>query len=67
MGIDTRGGSYECLNCSPYRFVTAGSLVAETAQSSVVPEPATWVPMLLGFGAAGFALRARRATQIAFD
>jgi hypothetical protein len=27
-----------------------------------VPEPATWAMMLLGFGAAGFALRRRRQT-----
>jgi hypothetical protein len=29
--------------------------------SPAVPEPATWAMMLLGFGAAGFALRRRRA------
>jgi PEP-CTERM motif len=30
----------------------------------VVPEPATWAMMLLGFGAVGFALRRRRRTSI---
>ena len=30
----------------------------------VVPEPATWAMMLLGFGAVGYALRRRRQTSI---
>jgi len=50
--------------CPPYRFVTAGSLVAETAQSPAVPEPATWGLMLRGFGASGFALRAWRGSPL---
>ena len=38
-----------------FRF-TDGQLV-----SGAVPEPATWLTMLLGFGAVGFALRRRKA------
>jgi len=40
----------------------------EGTPRSVVPEPATWAMMLLGFGAAGYALRRRRKvllTQVA--
>jgi PEP-CTERM motif-containing protein len=33
--------------------------------SPAVPEPATWAMMLLGFGAAGFVLRRRRAPVLA--
>ena len=32
----------------------------------VVPEPATWAMMLLGFGAVGFAMRRKRAVLIAY-
>ena len=40
----------------------------EPADIGAIPEPATWATMLLGFGAAGFALRRRRRaflTQVA--
>ena len=30
-------------------------------QSSVVPEPATWAMMLVGFGGIGFQMRRKRA------
>ena len=33
--------SYECMNCSPYRVVTAGSVTA-------IPEPATYALLLVG-------------------
>jgi hypothetical protein len=33
--------------------------------NGVVPEPATWLTMLLGFGLAGAALRFRRARKLA--
>lgn len=36
-----------------------------TGQNGAVPEPATWMMMLAGFGAAGIALRRRRAEIIA--
>jgi hypothetical protein len=35
-------------------FNSAGALVSD------VPEPSTWMSMLLGFGLAGFALRRKR-------
>jgi hypothetical protein len=33
--------------------------------TSAVPEPAAWMLMLFGFGAAGFALRRRRLRELA--
>lgn len=36
-----------------------------TAETAAVPEPATWAMMILGFGAAGTALRSRRRTLAA--
>ena len=36
-----------------------------TVETSAVPEPATWAMMILGFGAAGTALRSRRRTLAA--
>ncbi len=39
--------------------------VSVQAAVSGVPEPATWAMMILGFGAAGFVLRRRKATATA--
>lgn len=36
-----------------------------TSNNPAVPEPATWAMMLIGFGAAGYSLRRRRAAMIA--
>jgi hypothetical protein len=36
-----------------------------TINATAVPEPGTWAMMLLGFGAAGFAMRRRRAPVLA--
>ena len=36
-----------------------------TITITAVPEPATWAMMLLGFGAAGYAMRRRRAPALA--
>jgi PEP-CTERM motif len=38
----------------------------EPATTAAVPEPGTWTMMLLGFGAAGFALRRRKQTELTF-
>jgi PEP-CTERM motif-containing protein/pre-peptidase len=48
----------ECCNDLPID----GSYVLHVSLGSPVPEPATWAMMLLGFGAAGFALRRSRKT-----
>jgi hypothetical protein len=48
--------SYECMNCSPWRRVTAGSI---TSEATAVPEPSTIA--LLGLGLLGFAALRRRA------
>ena len=45
----TNTGSYECINCFPFRGVTAGE-----ATSLPVPEPSTWAMMLVGFAALGW-------------
>jgi hypothetical protein len=42
-----------------------GTLVVSELNPAV-PEPATWVMMLLGFGAAGFAFRRRRPAELMF-
>jgi hypothetical protein len=51
--------SYECGNCSPFRFVTAGSLT--TAQASAVPEPATTALLIPALGMLGWMTRRRKA------
>jgi hypothetical protein len=43
---------------------STGSL-GGTVTINAVPEPGTWAMMLLGFGAAGFAMRRRRAPVLA--
>ena len=42
-----------------------GSGIGTPTNPPVVPEPATWAMMLLGFGAVGYSLRRRRRTNIA--
>lgn len=51
---------------SEWTYLTADNLAAHThgyAFAQAVPEPATWTLMLAGFGAAGRAVRRRRAGQ----
>ncbi|WP_282947527.1 MULTISPECIES: PEPxxWA-CTERM sorting domain-containing protein [unclassified Sphingopyxis] len=38
-----------------------------SAVFSAVPEPGTWMLMLLGFGAVGFSMRRRQKTQVRFQ
>ena len=42
-----------------------GVLVTPPGGTPPVPEPATWAMMLMGFGAAGYAIRRRRKTRLA--
>lgn len=50
--------TYECYNCSPFRRVTGGSLISESA---AVPEPTTVA--LFGLGLFGVAASRRRAVK----
>ena len=43
---------------------SAAVIYAENNNSQPVPEPATWAMMLMGFGAAGYAMRRRRRAII---
>ena len=45
--------------------IRGGSAIGTPTNPPVVPEPATWAMMLLGFGAVGFTIRRRRRTSIA--
>jgi hypothetical protein len=52
--------SFECNNCTPDRYVTAGYATSVTAS---VPEPLSWALMVVGFGLVGVAAR-RRTTAL---
>jgi hypothetical protein len=39
-----------------------GQIALQLSSAAAVPEPSTWAMLLLGFGAAGFAMRRRRNT-----
>jgi hypothetical protein len=55
------GWSVECAECNPYRSIEAGAIAV------LVPEPATWVMMLLGFAGLGYTgyRQAKRVSQSA--
>lgn len=67
MKVGANGESYECQdnwNCyqevgDKLRYFASGRA---STDKGLVPEPATWGLMLLGFGAVGGALRTRRRT-----
>jgi hypothetical protein len=48
-----------------YRAVNNDSVTVNIG-AAAVPEPATWAMMLIGFGAVGYSLRARRKTATRF-
>lgn len=48
------------LNSIGFSTVPGAAITATTAIPSAVPEPATWLTMLIGFGAVGGAMRVRR-------
>ncbi|WP_312517287.1 hypothetical protein [Massilia sp.] len=54
FAIDT-ANSYECMNCSPYRFVTAGSLT--TIDAAEIPEPGTGALLLPALAMMGWMAR----------
>jgi hypothetical protein len=56
----TNESSFECNNCNPNRYVTAGYATSVTAS---VPEPLSWALMVVGFGLVGVAAR-RRTTAL---
>jgi hypothetical protein len=59
-------GRYQLTTTSPFStgYVTATSV----ALAAAVPEPATWVLMILGFGAIGFTMRRpRQAVRLAYS
>jgi len=73
LGFTTAAGISANLfvtNDTSYRVNTQGAglltglvTARATAAAPAVPEPATWLMMLLGFGVIGYALRARRGVQ----
>lgn len=56
-------GSYDCINCSPFRNVTGGSLTTgAVVVGNGVPEPATLGLMLPALGMLGWMARRRKQT-----
>ena len=56
-----RNGPGTATNGNPAGLLTIANVTA------AVPEPGTWMLMLLGFGAIGFAMRSRTKTQVRFQ
>jgi hypothetical protein len=53
--------SYAKANGAPINLIELVDNITFNTAVSAVPEPATWIMMLLGFGSIGFAVRRRRA------
>ncbi|MBS0478770.1 MAG: NF038122 family metalloprotease [Proteobacteria bacterium] len=53
--------NFNVLANSGYRFTTADAYRAFAAQTTPLPEPGTWLTMILGFGLMGYSLRRRTA------
>ena len=71
LDFNVPGNGFGLLNVpvnAPGLSVASGNIAtATTAQVAAVPEPATWLMLLVGFGLSGFVLRHRKAsTQNAF-
>lgn len=62
---DTGGISNVVFEPSVFRLPTFENGVLTFKLASAVPEPATWLTMLLGFGVVGTAVRRRRALALA--
>lgn len=44
--------------------LSAPTFIVRQIDAGAVPEPATWAMMLVGFGAAGYAMRIRRSARV---
>ena len=56
---------YQGIDSAALGIRDGSAIGTPTTPPPVVPEPATWAMMLMGFGAVGFTLRRRRRTSIA--
>ncbi|MCP3730627.1 PEPxxWA-CTERM sorting domain-containing protein [Sphingomonas sp. MG17] len=52
--------SYANANGAPINLIEAVDNITFNTAISAVPEPATWIMMLRGFGSIGFAIRRRK-------
>jgi hypothetical protein len=55
LEVGSSNHSYECFNCSPYRFITSGTLVPEPSSAAARAAAAC-----LALGTTAFARRPRR-------
>ena len=60
IDFGTEGGTLTLENTRGW-----SNAILYTPPGGAVPEPGTWVMMLMGFGAAGYAMRRRRKVSIA--
>jgi hypothetical protein len=64
IGFTQLTGTYSLLNANGAPVATGAATVHFTATAGV-PEPATWMMMILGFGFIGAAVRRRRSDEVA--